>query len=185
MAKGEDDLRGRLQQAALELFGERGYERTTAAEIAARAGVTERTFFRHFPDKREVLFQGAAVLQAALAARIADAPQDLAPLDVLFFAIRSLVPLMEANRPVSEPRQAVIAATPALAERELTKHATLALALADALVLRGVEVKLAQLAGQTAMAAFSQATAAWLENPAGGLAEQVEAGYRELKALFG
>ena len=79
MVKNEDTVRVRLQRAALELFRERGYDQTTAAEIATRAGVTERTFFRHFPDKREVLFDGEATLRAALAASIADAPDGLGP----------------------------------------------------------------------------------------------------------
>ena len=99
MAASEDDLRGRLQRTALELFRERGYDRTTAAEIAARTGVTERTFFRYFPDKREVLFHGEAVLRTALITSIADAPDGLSPLDMLFRAFRSVLSLLEANRP--------------------------------------------------------------------------------------
>jgi hypothetical protein len=60
MTRWEPNARGRLEQAALALYGERGFENTTVAEIAARAGLTERTFFRHFADKREVLFAGGA-----------------------------------------------------------------------------------------------------------------------------
>jgi hypothetical protein len=91
VTKNENDVRTRLQGAALELFRERGYERTTAAEIAARAGVTERTFFSATsPDKREVLFDGEAMVRAALTASIADAPAGLGPLDTLFRAFRSL-----------------------------------------------------------------------------------------------
>ena len=104
MAKHEDALRIRLQRAALELFREHGYDRTTAAEIAARVGVTERTFFRYFPDKREVLFDGEATLRVALAAVIADAPDGLGPLDTLFRAFRSVLPLLEANRAFSHYR---------------------------------------------------------------------------------
>jgi len=125
VTKKEDDVRTRLQGAALELFRERGYDRTTAAEIAARAGVTERTFFRYFPDKREVLFDGEAMVQAALTASIADAPAGLGPLDTLFRAFRSFQPVLEDNWSYSKPRHEVISATPALHERELAKIAAL------------------------------------------------------------
>jgi AcrR family transcriptional regulator len=99
LVRNENDVGVRLQRAGLELFRERGYDRTTAAEIAERAGVTERTFFRYFPDKREVLFDGAAKLRAALLASIADAPDGLGPLDTLFRAFRSVRSALEANRP--------------------------------------------------------------------------------------
>ena len=176
-------MRARLQRAALELFRERGYDRTTAAEIAARAGVTERTFFRYFPDKREVLFDGAATLRAALTAAVADAPAGLEPLDTLFRAFRSVLPALEANRPFSEPRQAVIAATPALQERELAKTAALADALADALKARGVADLRAVLAARAGMAAFVQATVAWLDDPEPGLGGRLDLARRELNAL--
>lgn len=114
MAKKEDGVRSRLQGAALALFRERGHDRTTAAEIAARAGVTERTFFRHFPDKREVLFGGEAAVRAALTASVADAPAGLGPLDTLFRAFRSLQPMLEDKRSCSKPRYEVVSATPAL-----------------------------------------------------------------------
>ena len=180
----EGNLRIRLQRAALELFRERGYDRTTAAEIAARAGVTERTFFRHFPDKREVLFDGEAILRAALTTAIADAPDGLAPLDLLFRAFRTVLPLLEANRPYSQPRHEVIAATPALHERELAKTAALADALAAALEARRVLELRAALAARAGMAAFVQATVSWLENPEGTLSERLNAAQAELKALF-
>ena len=109
-----DGVRDRLQRAALELFRERGYDRTTAAEIAARVGVTERTFFRYFPDKRETLFGGEAVLGPVLTEAVAGAPAGLGPLDLLFHAFRSVAPLLEANRAYSAPRQAVVSSTPAL-----------------------------------------------------------------------
>ena len=184
MARDEDGLRARLQRSALELFRERGYDRTTAAEIAARAGVTERTFFRQFPDKREVLFDGEAVLRAALTAAIADAPDRLGPLDTLFRSFRSVVPLLEKNRPYSKPRHEVISSTPALHERELAKLAVLAEALADALKTRGVADLRAALAAQTGMAAFAHATVSWLDHPEPSLAERLDLASRELKALL-
>src|SRR3954464_15916262 len=98
------EARRRLQQAALELYRERGFDRTTTAEIAARAGVNERTFFRHFPDKGEVLFDGEAELRAALTRAVAEAPGDLGPLDTLLHAFRQAGRVLEDNRPFSEPR---------------------------------------------------------------------------------
>lgn len=184
VAKDDDGLRVRLQRAALELFRERGYDQTTAAEIAARAGVTERTFFRQFPDKREVLFDGEATLRAALTAAIADAPEGLGPLDTLFRAFRSVLSLLEDNRPYSKPRHEVISSTPALHERELAKTAALANALVAALKARGVADLTAVLAAQTGMAAFVHATISWLDDPEPGLAERLDLAAVELKALL-
>src|ERR1700678_2062171 len=93
MAGSRKDVRLRLQRAALELYAEHGYGRTTAADIAALAGVTERTYFRHFPDKREVLFDGDAELRSALAAAVAGAPAGLSPLPALLEAFRSAAPI--------------------------------------------------------------------------------------------
>ena len=182
--KKGDNVRIRLQQAALELFRERGYDRTTAAEIAGRVGVTERTFFRHFPDKREVLFDGEAILRSALTASIADAPRSLGPLDTLFRAFRSIEAMLENNRPFSEPRQEVISNTPALHEREMAKLAKLTEALAAALQTRGVAEFRAALAARTGMAAFVQATVAWLDDPGLGLGNRIDAAYCELKTLL-
>ena len=184
VVKGDDDVRSRLYRAALELFGEHGYDRTTAAGIAARAGVTERTFFRYFPDKREVLFEGSIVLQAALVAAVAEAAKELGPLDALFEAFCSVAPLLQNNRAYSEPRHDVISSTPALAERELAKLAALSDALAEALRARGVAELPAVLAARTGMAAFAHATISWLEKPEPGLVDRLDAALRELKALL-
>ena len=180
-----DGARARLQQAALELFRERGYDRTTAAEIAARVGVTERTFYRYFPDKRETLFGGEAVLRPALTRAVADAPDGLGALDMLFHAFRSVVPLLAANRSFAEPRQAVVSATPALHERELAKHEALADALAAALETRGVGEQPALLAARIGMAAFTHATIMWLATPEPGLAERLDLALQDLRALLG
>lgn len=184
VTKKKDDVRTRLQGAALELFGERGYDRTTAAEIAARAGVTERTFFRYFSDKREVLFDGEAVVRAALTASIADAPAGLGPLDTLFRAFRVLQPVLEDNWSYSKPRHEVISATPALHERELAKIAALADALAAALKARGVADLRAVLAARTGMAVFVHATLSWLDDPNVGLDERFDLAFREMKSLL-
>src|SRR5271168_4668639 len=138
MPRNREEVRRRLQQAALELFRERGYDATTTAEIAARAGVTERTFFRHFPDKREALFDGEDEFRAALADGVLSAPEDLKPMDALLYAFSSIEQILRDNRSFSEPRQEVISRTPALQERVLTKTAGLVKALAEALRRRGV-----------------------------------------------
>ena len=184
MAKQTSEARVRLQHAAVELFQEHGFDRTTAAEIAARAGVTERTFFRHFTDKREVLFDGQAVLTDALTAAIASAPAGSRPLDTLFHAFRSVTQLLEGNRSFAEPRQKVISAAPALQERELAKLEALSGALAHALKARAVPDLNAILAARAGVAAFAHATISWLESEKPGLAERLDLAERALKAVL-
>ena len=183
MPRNGEIARQRLQQAAVDLFCERGYDQTTAAEIAARAEVTERTFFRHFADKREVLFDGQAKLRAWLTEAVAAAPATLPPLETLYRAFRSTEEAIEANRPFSLPRQQVIDRTPALQERELAKLAALAEALAEALRQRGVDEPLAVLAAHTGMAAFRYAVATWFADPSGGLASHLDRAFDELDGL--
>src|ERR1700684_1766734 len=103
MPRSGKDGRRRLRAAALELYRDRGSDHTTTAEIAARAGVTERTYFRHFPDKREVLFDGEADLQTALVEAVADAPA-LPPLPMLLHAFLSVVPRFQSDRALKERR---------------------------------------------------------------------------------
>ncbi len=184
MPRSGAKARERLQRAALALFGERGYDRTTTSEIAARAGVTERTFFRHFADKREVLFDGQAVLLEELKAAVADAPATLGPLGTLRRAFHSVEKLLEDNRPFAVPRQRVIDAAPALRERELAKLEALADALALALQERGVAERPAALAAQAGMAVFRHAVASWFADPAGGLGSHLNRAFDELKGLM-
>ena len=183
MARNGEQVHRRLQQAALELFVKRGFDQTTAAEIAARAGVTERTFFRHFAEKREILFSGEAILRTALTRAIAAAPAELEPLPTLLFAFHAVEAMIEENRPFSEPRQHVIAANPALRERELAKVAALTTALAASLGQRGVEARLAILASQAGMAAFSYAVTCWFADPANGLHAHLVEAFDDLYAL--
>ncbi|MBS2966193.1 TetR/AcrR family transcriptional regulator [Actinocrinis puniceicyclus] len=165
MPRDGGPARLRLRQAALELYEQRGFDQVTIAEIAARAGVTERTFYRHFADKREVLFDGEAALRDVLVAAVADAPGDLEPLPTLLWSFRCAASLFEGNRRFSEPLRRVIADTPALRERQQTKTALLTEALAAALRERGTGESTAALAAQVGMAAFSQAAAAWFRQP--------------------
>ena len=154
-------MRLRLQEAALELYLERGYDKTTTGDIAARAGVTERTFFRHFADKREVFFDGEAELRDLLTSAVAAVPDGTRPLPALRAAFHQAVPLIERNLPVTERRWPVIVATPALQERALAKNASLVVALAGALRARGVAEPLAALCAQVGMDTYSAAIRRW------------------------
>ena len=183
MPRSGAEARRRLQQAALELYQERGFDQTTAAEIAARAGVNERTFFRHFPDKREVLFDGEADLRAALMQSVSEAPDGLEPFEVLLYAFRESARNLENNRSFSEPRWKIVAVTPALCERELAKHAWLTDASAEALRERGVGDGLAALAARTGWAAFQHAVQAWIDNPARSLDAHLLRAFDDLRAL--
>src|ERR1035441_9970668 len=105
MGRWEPDARGRLERAALELYIERGFDQTTVAEIAARAGLTERTFFRHFADKREVLFAGAGELQDFLVSTLASTPDSAAPIDAVAAALEAAGALLQERRDYAGQRQ--------------------------------------------------------------------------------
>ncbi|GAA3563764.1 TetR family transcriptional regulator [Amycolatopsis ultiminotia] len=177
------DARRRLRQAALELFRERGFDHTTTAEIAARAGVNERTYFRHFADKREALFDGEDELRASLMQAIAEAPDGLQPFQILLCAFRKTARALEANRAFAEPRFEVIAATPALRERELAKHALLADVVAEALRQRGVPGRLAGLAARTGWATYRHAVQAWTDDPEQSLDAHLSEAFADLRTL--
>lgn len=162
MARWEPDGRGRLVQAALALYGERGFESTTVAEIASRAGLTERTFFRHFPDKREVLFAGGTEMRELLVSAVADAPDSAAPIDAAGAGLAAVAAELQGRRDFARERQAVIAANPELQERELIKLASWAEAIADTLRERGVGDPAATLAAEVAIAVFRATFARWI-----------------------
>ena len=183
VARSSEDVRRRLKAAALELYRERGYDRTTTAEIAARVGVTERTFFRYFPDKREVLFAGEAEFHALLSRAIAAAPEGLEAMGVLLWAFKSLEQIFIENRPFAEPAQEVIARTPALQERQLGKTASMIAAVSAALELRGIEADVSGLAAATGMSVFNYAVRAWVKEPSHGLETHLERGFQALRAL--
>ena len=162
MARWEPNARERLERAAMDLYRERGFDETAVADIAARAGLTERTFFRYFADKREVLFGGASALQDLLTDRIAAAPEALGPLDTVATALEATSAMFEERRPFARARQAVIAAHPALQERELIKLASLAAAIAGALRGRGAPEPAATLAAEAGVAIFKLAFERWM-----------------------
>jgi AcrR family transcriptional regulator len=184
MSRWEPDARGRLEKAALALYGERGFENTTVAEIADRAGLTERTFFRYFTDKREVLFAGAGALQDLLVNAVVDAPPSQAPIDAIATALGAASDLFEERRDFSRQRQSVIVANSELQERELIKMATLASALADALRRRGVNDPAASLAAEAGIAVFKIAFERWVsENNRRRLSELIGDSFDQLKAV--
>ncbi|MER7542293.1 helix-turn-helix domain-containing protein [Spirillospora sp. NPDC127506] len=167
MGRWEPNARGRLEQAALDLYEERGFEKTTVAEIAARAGVTERTYFRHFADKREVLFGGTAELQDMLTSAVADAPASATPLEATALALEAVGGVFLGNLDRARRRQAIIMANPELRERELIKMAGFAAALAGTLRERGVPDPAAALTAEAGIAVLKVAFARWLDAPAG------------------
>jgi len=178
-----EQARFRLRAAALELYGERGYETTTTAQIAELAGVSERTFFRHFPDKREVLFDGETELITIMTSAIEAAPADLTPLLLVMTAYAAAVPLLVANRTVAEQRAQVIATTPALQERAHAKGAALLEAVTTAVVERGVPQPTARLAAQVGAAVFDRATHAWNDQPGRDLHDLLTAATAEARQL--
>jgi AcrR family transcriptional regulator len=184
MTRWEPNARGRLEQAAMELYGERGFEQTTVAEIAKRAGLTERTFFRHFADKREVLFSGAGALQELLVSAAADAPESLAPIDVVARALEAVGSVLGERREFSLQRQSVIAANAELQERELIKLAALSAALANTLRLRGVKDPAASLTAEAGIAVFKVAFERWVKDThQQDLAQLIRESLDELKAV--
>jgi len=164
MSRWEPNAPARLQQAAFELYGERGYDQTTVAEIAARAGLTERTFFRHFADKREVLFAGGERFRTALVDPVNAAPASATALEAVTAGIEaagSVFPAVELVR----RRQALLLANPELQERELIKLASIAAALGEALRERGVPGTAAELAAESGVSVLRIALMRWIEDP--------------------
>ena len=165
MGRWQPDAAGRLQLAAFQLYAERGYEQTTVAEIAERAGLTERTFFRHFADKREVLFSGSGELQQLIVEAVEAAPASATPMEAIAIGLSAAGAMFDARRrPHSRQRQSVIDANPELQERELVKLASLAAALTDALRRRGVPDPAAGLTAEAGVAVFRIAFERWLRD---------------------
>jgi len=185
MGRWEPDSVGRLRGAALELFVERGYEQTTVADIARLAGVTERTFFRYFTDKREVLFVNSGDLLATVTAQIAAAPDDLPALEVMGRAMEAAGASLGTLRGYAQLRQKAIADNPDLQERELLKLASLAAAAAQSLHDRGVTEPTASLAAETGVTVFKLGFERWVSDRGEGmeLAECIRQTLDDLRAL--
>jgi AcrR family transcriptional regulator len=162
MSRWKPDAQGRLMSAAIELFDEQGYEATTVAEIAERAGLAKRTFFRHFSDKREVLFSGSQELQRLWLDGLAAAPAQASPLAVVTAGLDPVAEMFNERHPFARIRAQIIEANPELQERELIKLQSLAEAIKNALVERGISVNSAILAAQAGVTVFHVAFARWV-----------------------
>ncbi|GAA1728614.1 TetR/AcrR family transcriptional regulator [Isoptericola hypogeus] len=173
-------------RAALDLYSERGFDGTTTAEIAARAGVTERTYFRHFADKREVLFDGSHLLEEVLVGAIEDAPENAAPLGVVDAGVATMAAVLEDRREFAGRRAVVVDATPHLQERELLKLASLRDAAAGALRRRGVAEPAASMVAEAGVAAFRVGFEAWIatgqDRPVADHVREASAALREQAA---
>jgi AcrR family transcriptional regulator len=185
VGRWQPDSRGRLQEAALALYAEQGFDQTTAAQIADQAGLTERTFFRHFADKREVLFGGSALLKERIVGGVAGAPSADGPLDAVAHGLDAAALMLgEFRRDLSRQRQVVIAANPELRERELAKMADYAAAVATALRERGVTEPQATLAAETGMTVLRVAMQRWIsEDNDQDLAAVMRDSVAELRAV--
>jgi AcrR family transcriptional regulator len=165
MARWEPNAQERLTLAALELFVDQGYDKTTVAEITERAGLTKRTFFRHFADKREVLFAGQDVLLKLFTEAITNAPVTARPLAAVLAALEAAgeVAFTEERIEFARKRHSVVEANDSLRERELLKGAKLTAAMAEALRARGVADLTAGLAAEVGNLAFVTAYTRWVK----------------------
>jgi AcrR family transcriptional regulator len=162
MGRWQPDSRGRLQEAALALFSERGFDQTTAAQIADRAGLTERTFFRYFADKREVLFGGSVLLRDRIVAGVAGAPESDSPFDAVACGLQEAAAMLGEARPdMARQRYDVIVSNPELRERELAKLSDYAAAIAGVLTERGVTELQSTLAAEAGMTVLKVAIERW------------------------
>jgi AcrR family transcriptional regulator len=176
MGRWEPGARERLVVAAVDLFTEQGYDATTVAQIAERAGVTKSTFFRHFPDKRELLVAGQETLCRLLTEGIAEAPGDASPLEAVAAGLERAASAMgPMNRELAPRLKAAVAASAELQERDALKSVSLAAAMTAALLARGVPDPTAALASELGVLAFKRGFAEWSEG--GRAAEDELAGY--------
>jgi AcrR family transcriptional regulator len=167
VGRWEPGARERLVVAAVDLFTEQGYDATTVAQIAERAGVTKSTFFRHFPDKRELLVAGQETLSRLLAEGIAEAPGNASPLEAVAAGLeRASTGMGAVSRDLVPRLKAAVAASAELQERDALKSVSLAAAMTTALAARGVPAPTAALAGELGVLAFKRGYAEWSQGDA-------------------
>jgi AcrR family transcriptional regulator len=159
----QPDARARLVLAALDLFEERGYDQTTVAEIADRAGLTKRTFFRYSVDKREVLFWGTDDVGDLFTRAIRSAPRSASALHAVALGFDAFARMLEEQGEVALRRIRIVRASPELSERQLIKFSSMSNAASRALRCRGVDGAVADLTAETAMTVVRVATSHWLE----------------------
>ncbi|ONI60729.1 TetR family transcriptional regulator [Leifsonia sp. ALI-44-B] len=164
MSRWQPDARGRLERAALELFARQGFAETTVPEITAEAGLTTRTFFRHFADKREVLFAAEAGLPPFIAQLMAEAPAELGPYDTLTHSLETVAATrFDGLLDYLIARRAVIRSDAGLRERELRKQEVLAEAIEQGFLARGVDEATSSLVGRMAAVVFNVSLDRWLD----------------------
>ncbi|MET0864003.1 MAG: helix-turn-helix domain-containing protein [Nakamurella sp.] len=164
MSRWEPDARHRLENAALELFLEHGYDHVTVPEITARAGLTTRTFFRHFVDKREVLFADADQMPTFAARLVLDAPPELTPMELFARGLPMLASAFEGRRDLLKQRQAIVNGNDGLRERELRKMERLVDAIAEAFRSRGIDDLTAAVVAETAVGVVKVALRRWVDS---------------------
>lgn len=185
VARWSPDARARLERAAFELFAEQGFAATTVPEITARAGLTTRTFFRHFADKREVFFAGDEI--PALARDVlASAPPDLDPVTLLEQGLRQVaLDRFDGRWAAVRQRRDLVAAEPSLRERDAQKRDDLVAVIRPGLMARGVEPLEAALLAELTVTVLHVALGAWLEHPTEeSLADVVTACFSRLRAVL-
>jgi AcrR family transcriptional regulator len=181
VARWESGVRERLVLAAVDLFTEQGYDATTVTQLAERAGVTKSTFFRYFPDKREILVAGQETLSQLLTDGIAEAPVGASPLEAVAAGLERVSSAMgPMNRELGPRMKAAVAASAELQERDALKSVGLAAAMTTALIARGVPDSTAHLAGELGVLAFKRGYSEWSE---GDREAENELAYYTLAAL--
>jgi AcrR family transcriptional regulator len=186
MGRWEADAGGRLQYAAMSLYFERGYDAVTVAEIAERAGLTKRTFFRHYADKREVLFAGAPAFQAGVSAAVSAAPDDASPVTAVIDALADTAGAQLAQYGEwARARRDLVESSADLRERSLIKSADLAAAIATALQERGVTPGQAVLTAHACVTAFTVGYDRWADgNGTGDLPTSVRQTLDDLRSAI-
>ncbi|MBM9503158.1 TetR/AcrR family transcriptional regulator [Actinacidiphila acididurans] len=184
MGRWKPDTSGRLERAAIELYLENGFARTTVPQITERAGVTTRTFFRHFADKRDVLFVGHDELRERVAKTIAAAPPAWSATKAAASGLNIAAAALQSSQDEARDRRSLITATPELRERELIMFAAVAGTISEALIARGVEDRAARAVAEAMVAAFRVAFEYWGEHTERELPQLVDEALDSLKEAF-
>lgn len=177
MPRSGSAARARLVEAALDLFTERSFDAVTTSEIAERAGVTERTFFRHFPDKREVLFDGERLLTGWVETAFAGLPDGVPAWQAIRCVVERLIPSLEDNRAAGDRLAALVEATPAIKERSAAKESHLVAGIVKLLVARGSSVEEASIVASAAWGVLTTAMVSWRSAPGSPLQAHIDRGF--------
>jgi len=162
MVQKAKNARARFQSAALALFEERGVSGTTVSEIAARAQLTERTFYRYFSDKREVLFWRADEFQSRVVAAVERGPGNRSPLTLVIGALEAVSDFFDGDRATVMRRMTIVATHAECLEREMLKMQTLTSAIRATLEARGVDALQARMASEVGVAVSRIALERWI-----------------------